>query len=152
MKTFHSISLLLALAALLGLAPAWATLGEGAAGVEANRLQLRASLATRVGARYTVHELKLASGTMVREYADPAGMVFAVAWNGPVNPDLRSLLGARNHASLLAAADRSHSGLSRRTVREGTLVVKTGGHMRSLHGLAWLTDRIPAGVKLDALQ
>lgn len=45
-------------------------------------------------ADHFVHTITLSSGTVVREYVAPNGVVFGVAWNDPTLPDLEATLGA----------------------------------------------------------
>ena len=51
----------------------------------------RASKTDRNG--YTVQELRSDSVTL-REYVAPTGVIFAIAWNGLIHPDLTPLLGS----------------------------------------------------------
>lgn len=44
-------------------------------------------------ATYTVREVTLGSGTVIREYTSAAGSVFGLAWRGPTMPDLAALFG-----------------------------------------------------------
>jgi hypothetical protein len=81
-------------------------------------------------------------GVTVREYIAPSGKVFAVAWNGPLQPDLRQVLGRY--------FDEYHSGASsprvgrRSLVLERTdLVVHSFGHMRAFHGNAYVPSLLP---------
>ena len=75
-------------------AGAVASLGGTVATVETDRAQMKSALVriTRVNA-YSVHELLSPTGTTIREYYSPAGIVFGVAWDGEWPPDLRQLLG-----------------------------------------------------------
>ncbi len=140
--------------ALIAVAPrAEATLGEQATSVSRDRAALAAvDRGTTTSARYTVHAL--ASGaTAVREYANASGTVFAVAWNGFTHPDLDQLLGsyAAEYRTATASAGRPHGRRARR-VTAARLVVHTWGHMRSLHGLAYDPQLIPAEVTTDEIQ
>lgn len=144
------IALAAALVALAANAPARATLGQDVGSIEADRLQMRAASApAQVHALFTVVSFTQANGTQVREYLSASGQVFALAWNGPVQPDLHTLLGAEQHAAVLASPQRSREGLAHRRVVAGSVVVETGGHIRALHGRAWRTDAFPAGVGVN---
>ena len=139
--------------------PAWAALGQissrpVASSPSAGSRMLALPPAARLGL-YTVEETQLENGTNVREYATPTGLVFAVAWQGPVLPDLYVLLGnyfntfklQTDQARLLgrrgAPVDMSHDGL----------VVRSSGRMRNFFGHAYATDLVPAGVSIkDILQ
>lgn len=148
----RSFTTLAALAlVLLGAAPARATLGEPEASVPADQSQIRATLRTVQGARYTVHELRAPSGTTVREYVSPAGLVFGVAWQGPSLPDLRQLLGRYFDRYVEAAAARP----ARRgpvLVQLPGLVVQSGGHMRAFAGKAYVPEALPQGVAPEEVQ
>lgn len=113
-----------------------------------------ASSSTR-SSLYTLHEVQLENGTSVREYATPAGLVFAVAWRGPVLPDLTALLGGY-FKTFKAETDQARlmggRGSPVNIERDG-LVVRSNGRMRNFFGSAYAPDLIPAGVNInDVLQ
>lgn len=126
-------------------AAASAALGDDAAATEAASRQLGAALRVTAGPAFTVHELQLPSGTLVKEYLTPAGRVFAVSWSGPALPDLRQLLGSA-FESYRAAPRTPESGRSHATVNSPALVVHSAGHPRSFAGLAYLPQWLPPGV------
>ena len=151
--------------------PAWAALGQivsrpvaapsspplltsPSASAPANARILAPPPVARPGL-YTVQKTQLDNGTTVQEYATPAGLVFAVAWQGPVLPDLYVLLGnyfstfkfetdqARLQGRRGAPVDMSRDGL----------VVRSNGRMRNFFGHAYVADLVPAGVSIkDILQ
>ena len=130
---------------------ACAGLGDAADSVDADRAQLRAALRASIAApAYTVHEMQLPTGTVVREYI-AAGRVFAVSWRGPVLPDLRALLAA-SFATFRDAPRTPGSGRSHASVELPGLVVHSAGHPRSFAGLAYLPQALPAGVSPEELQ
>jgi hypothetical protein len=94
---------------------------------------------------YNVSESTLASGTVVREYATSAGVVFAVSWTGPQMPDLRTLLGDHFATMTDAAAKKPKAGHSQLRVANSDVVIVSGGHMRAYTGRAWLPAQLPAG-------
>lgn len=94
---------------------------------------------------YTVSETTLDSGTVVREYVAAGGAVFAVSWNGPFVPDLRTLLGAHFDTMTKQAARTPHAGHSQFTLKQSDVVIESGGHMRAYVGRAWIPDQLPAG-------
>ena len=100
---------------------------------------------------YTLHEITLDSGTLVREYASPAGIVFAVTWQGPVLPDLSLLLGS--YFSTFKAETEQARQMGRRgspvTVNQGSLVVVSSGRMRNFFGYAYAPDLIPTSVNIQ---
>lgn len=71
----------------------WATLGEGTASVNTDAAKLNASVTTETNENYTLYKLVLPSTTIVNEYVDSNGNVFAVTWKGPHNPNVHQVLG-----------------------------------------------------------
>jgi hypothetical protein len=135
----RSAVLLLAFASNLAFAALDAAPSDfGDAGVQ------RTAATTSAGAAYTAIRHALPSGTVVHEYANASGQVFAVSWAGPFKPDLKLLLG-RHFDSLAAGAAAQRGERSRLDVQTGTLVVQSGGHMGAFEGRAWLPARLPAG-------
>jgi hypothetical protein len=98
-----------------------------------------------------VHELRLPSGTIVREYLDASGTVFAVTWRGPFKPDLPTLLG-RYFDSYASAPRSAGSTRSRLAIDQANLVVRAGGHQRAFVGLAYVPQLLPPGVSVADLQ
>lgn len=106
---------------------------------------------TRTSA-YNLHEIQTSAGTAVREYVSPSGSVFAVAWNGPWQPDLKQLLGshfAEYQQALQSSTRQSRGPIS---VHLPNLVVELSGHMRSFSGRAYLVDQVPAGVSMESIR
>lgn len=116
--------------------------------------RLSATPAGRSG-QYAIHESALDSGTTVREYATPAGVVFAVSWRGPVLPDLNALLGEyfkafRQEAQQARTTGRRGSAVGLET---DALVVRSNGRMRNFFGWAYAPGLVPADVNIkDVLQ
>lgn len=94
---------------------------------------------------YTVNATTLASGTTVREYVDASGTVFAVSWNGPFLPDLRTLLGDQFTTLTSASARRAKAGHNKVLVQQSDVTIESGGHMRAYNGRAWINSLLPAG-------
>jgi hypothetical protein len=145
-------ALLCAVLSVLGPRIAGATLGEPEVTVQNDVAQLRASIKSsedRVG--YRVHEIQLSDGILLREFVAPNGNVFAVAWNGPTQPNLRQALG--KYFDVLRSAPRpkfvDHRHLQ---IQQGDLVVQGSGRMRAgFSGRAYLASAIPSGVNLEDL-
>jgi hypothetical protein len=139
------------LAALWAPGLALAALGQDAATIDGDLVRLQAQHRISQAGGYTVHELQLAGGTVVREYLAPNQQVFAVSWTGPSIPDLQQLLGV-HYARYQAAAQAS--GRSRRgiSVQEPGLVVRAAGHSRAFHGVAYLPSAMPAGFDASQIQ
>jgi hypothetical protein len=131
--------------------PAHAALGAAEASVFADQSQMSATLLRTVtGARFTMHELQARSGTLVRQYVAPGGMVFGLAWQGPTMPDLRQLLGANFDAYVGAVAARRARGPV--SVELPGLVVQSSGRMRAFAGRAYLPQSLPPGVSAGDVQ
>lgn len=142
-------ALVLALAA----PPARAALGEREDSVGRDGRALAAvELGMQERGAYRVHEL-VNGATTVREYVSGDGIVFAVAWSGLANPDLRPLLGTY-HAEYRAAAReaRKIEGRRARRVEGERVVVERWGHPRDLHGRAYVPSLLPPGVAIDELR
>lgn len=133
--------------------PAFATLGERSDSVGKDSAALSAEKKNTTSSdRYSVHELA-SQGTTVREFLTPGGVVFAVAWNGLVNPDLGVLLGAYTPDYKRAKQNlaRKH-GQKRSKVKGDRVVVETWGQMRNLCGRAYDPALVPQGVDLDEIR
>lgn len=103
-------------------------------------------------ASYTVNETTLDSGTLVREYVGADGSVFAVSWNGPFLPDLRTLLGAQFATLTAENAVRAKGSRGQVRIARNDVVIESGGHMRAWVGRAWLVGALPAGFDTGAIQ
>jgi hypothetical protein len=113
--------------------------------VASDREHLHGELRSTLGDRFSVHEITSADGTTVREYASPAGLVFAVSWQGPFVPDMAHLLGS--YFPEFQEAGRSPARPRRPlAARTEHLVVEMGGHMRAFHGRVYLRGDLPEGV------
>jgi hypothetical protein len=124
---------------------ALATLGGDASSIDADRTHIKAQTGRSTpGASYTVQELDLPSGTVVHEYLSAAGKVFAVTWQGPSVPDLRTLLGDY-FQPFVAGAAAGHHDHHHVAVTQPDLVVRSGGHMRDFAGRAYVPSLLPPG-------
>jgi len=149
----HGLATALALGAagvLLRATPAEAALGAPSASIANDGATLSASIKATPHDAYTVHELTLPSGTLVREYST-AGKVFALAWNGPAKPNLSQLLG-NYFADFVATAKATPGGRNHLNLSRSDLVIQAGGHMRAFFGRAFLVGSIPSGVSSDELR
>jgi hypothetical protein len=145
----HAIALMLLVTLLQG-ALAYAALGgtpSDFGGTTAPPAARRLAAATEAQAEavYTVTQSTLDSGTVVREYSDTAGKVFAVSWRGPTLPDLRTLLGEKFAVMTSSAGKRAQAGHSQLAVDQSDVVLVSNGHMRSFAGHAWIPSALPAG-------
>ena len=140
-----------ALVSLAVSAPAAATLGEDVSLVRADQTQMQGTLRITNTAKFAVHEIHVPSGTVVKEYVSPAGMVFAVSWKGPWLPDLQQVLG-RYFEQHAAAAKTKGGGPGPRVTQQPGLVVQSGGHMRAFFGQAYVPQMLPRGVLAEDIQ
>lgn len=139
--------------ATLGQAPS--TLPAASTSTPTSGARMSATSSTVRSSLYTVHEVQLENGTSVREYATPAGLVFAVAWHGPVLPDLSALLG--DYFDIFKSETDQVRQMGRRgssvNIQRDGLVVRSNGRMRNFFGSAYAPDLIPVGVSIkDVLQ
>ncbi len=135
-------------------APAWAVLGGGVAEVQGEQIHLRATRAVASTLQGSVHELRQADGSSIRQYVNAQGIVYAVAWSTRVKPDFTQLLGRYNtdFDAGVATALRT-PGIKRSAfVDEGDLVVQSAGRQGAFVGKAWLKSQLPAGTRANALR
>ena len=130
---------------------AFATLGGDAPSLQADRAHLKASSLTVAHMLYSVEEMQTPSGTQIRQYVSPEGVVFAVSWQGAA-PDLQQLLGPY-FEQYVTGADAQHA--RRRGgvhIDDGDLVIDTAGHMRFVVGRAYLRSKVPQGMASDEIR
>jgi hypothetical protein len=144
------------LACALGCLPARsarAALGGDAAGIDQDAARLQGALSFRDQPPCRLAEIDAGNGVLVREYINDNGVVFAVAWTGPVMPDLQVLLGSRYAAYAAALAALPSPGLHRSlSVTAADAIVDAGGHLRAYSGRAYLPALLPAGVTAAELR
>ncbi|MFM0213398.1 DUF2844 domain-containing protein [Paraburkholderia sediminicola] len=129
---------------------AQATLGQHVSTVASDLVFMHAvthTAGTRPG--YTLHLITLPSGTVVREYVAPSGIVFGVGWEGPTLPNLKTMLGAAFDQYVAANATRRATPLA---VSKSDLVIFSSGHLRAFAGHAYLPLAVPAGVDISVIQ
>jgi hypothetical protein len=142
---------------VMSAAPVWAGLGGAPAYPSAQRAPAVRTMAAAngVAASYTVTTATLDNGTVIHEYLDSAGTVFAVSWRGPRVGSLESLLGSyfpawqKGLADARAARGGGHGPVS---MHGADLAVEAGGHMGALTGRAWLPKALPQGMNADQIQ
>jgi hypothetical protein len=133
---------------LLALAfPAWASLGENVTSVQNDKVYLKGSMRSVSTERYVMHEIQTPAGNLVREFVSPGGSVFAIAWDGPTQPDLQQLMGAYFEQFRQASEQQQRRGPGPLMIETPNLVVQQSGHMRSFHGRAYLPQALPNGVQ-----
>jgi hypothetical protein len=145
-----------ALGALLLALPlrASASLGGDVSSVAIDQVRMKGSLRVRAVALYTVHEIRLPSGTRVREYVSSAGTVFGVTWEGAFRPNLQQLLGSYfdefQEAARVAVSKRVGRGPI--TITRPEFVVHMGGHPRAFFGRAYVPRLLPSDVSLTEIE
>jgi len=130
-----------------------ATLGEPVDSISADRKALSAvRRAATVHDGYTVQEIA-SDSTVVRQYISPSGIVFGIAWNGLIHPDLTQLLGSYDSEYREALQQTPRKRGSRRLqVKTNRVVIEKWGHMRNLQGRAYAPALIPQGVSVDEIR
>ena len=139
------------IALLLAAGTSHAALGANAATISSDATVFKASRQIRSQGAYQVHELTI-DGTLVREYVNDAGTVFAVSWQGQFAPNLRQLLGDAAFQRLGAAGQAAHPDHQRLQVQDSDLVIQSSIRVRSASGRAYLPAAFPAGVTVDQIQ
>jgi hypothetical protein len=128
----------------------YCALGESAASVQADQLRMNGSMTAENHSDYTVNQITTPYGTVVNEYISN-GTVFAVSWRGPRPPDLSQLLGSY-FAEYQAAVRQPHQARRRLMVKTQRVVVEADGHMRDLHGRAYVPALLPSGFTASEIQ
>lgn len=113
--------------------------GLGGPVAEAPGTARASSSATSPLAGATLQTQRLASGITLRQYVNPAGLVFAVGWEGPVLPDFQALLG--DYYARYSEAQRQQS--RQVHIRSNDLVLEAGGMMRAFSGRAYVPGLLP---------
>jgi hypothetical protein len=131
-------------------ASCFAVLGGDSTSIQTDQAHMRAQRQVTQSAGYVVHELQAESGTVVREFVSAEGKVFAVAWEGPLRPDMQQLLGSYyGEFTRSAPARRVHGPL---TIQTSNMVLQSGGHQRALTGRAYIPAMVPAGVRIEEIK
>jgi hypothetical protein len=128
-----------------------AALGAPESSIQGDVAKLEGTVNSTQHLTYRVHEITLPSGTVLREFVAPGGAVFAVAWHGPILPNLRQALGTY-FDEYVAAARVSPVKHRRLDINRADLVVHAAGHPRSFSGIAYLPTSLPSGVSAGELR
>lgn len=133
--------------------PALGSLGGTADSAHSDGIQMRASVKTMQYPNYSVQAMTLPGGTVVDEYLNSAGRVFAVAWHGPFPPPMQQILGEyfQQYSTALQSKPKVY-GHHPLDIEQSGLVVETGGHMRAHFGRVYLSDQLPQGVTANQIQ
>lgn len=103
-------------------------------------------------ASYNVSTTVLTGGTTVHEYAGADGTVFAVSWNGPFLPNLRTLLGEQFQTLTSESAKHPKAGRGQLHIVHPDVTIESTGHMRAYAGRAWINAKLPAGFSTQDIQ
>ena len=154
MKTrIYSLFLALSLVMFPAAQRVQASLGESVGSIESDSKALSAvKRGVTVHNGYTVQEIYSDANT-VREYVSSSGIVFGIAWNGLVYPDITQLLGSYTGEYQKALKQTVRQKGSRHMlVKSSGVVVEQWGHMRDLHGRAYAPALMPPGVSVDEIK
>ncbi len=132
-------------------APTLAALGGDAASVQRDGVSMKSAVRVTASNGYAVHEIASPSGTVLREFVGSDGKVFAVAWHGLVNPDLRQVLGAYYARYEEGAATAIHSHRQLAIALPDFMFINTG-RQRAFAGRAWVPAMMPANLSTDDIQ
>ena len=147
MKRIFGVLLML----VLGSVPAWAALGDNVAAVESDAQVLRGKhvMVARVG--YNLHQITMTDGSVVNEFASPAGTIFGVSWTGHFMPNLQQLLGS--YITNLQQGQRTRV-VHRRavTIQGDNFVFSSFGYARFFRGRAYVPGLVPANLTPEVVQ
>jgi Protein of unknown function (DUF2844) len=128
-----------------------AALGAGADSVESDRVVMKGLTRPVPAGALQKQELQLPSGTVLTEYLNSTGTVYAVTWHGPSLPNLRQVLG-NYFVNYQTAAQ--HPAVRRRVVilNSPDIVIESSGKMRAFTGRAWVPALLPSGISAADIQ
>jgi len=132
--------------------PVFPALGEPLASIERDQQLLQATQTVQQQTGFTVHILT-APGAVVREYASPAGVVFALAWQHRMGLlDLEVLFGS--YYQEYAQAMTMQASEARQSPRMTTehLIVERRGRMGAASGRVLVIPLLPPGLSQDHIQ
>jgi len=140
-------SILLTLLLLALTCPSWAALGDNEQSIQRDAARMKGTHRVVSATPYVLHEIQTPGGYAVREFVSPGGSVFAVSWSGPGGLDLQSLLGAYfGPFQQAATAQREHQRRGPILLNTPGLVFEQVGHMRAIHGRAYVPQLLPSNM------
>jgi hypothetical protein len=129
--------------------------GAPSAGASSSAMVLRATshsvaaagtAETTATAPYTLRESRDANAVTIREYVLPNNVVFAVAWEGPIRPDMTALLGSY-FPNYVAAGESRARGTGPMFESNGDFHIESAGRLGHFFGMAYLPRLMPANVR-----
>ncbi|MGC1458481.1 MAG: DUF2844 domain-containing protein [Steroidobacteraceae bacterium] len=128
-----------------------AALGASSDSVESDRVVMKGL--TRPIPAGALHKqvLQLPSGTVVTEYLNSQGTVYAVTWRGPSLPNLHQILG-NYFVNYQTAAKQPVVRHRLVRVNSADIVIESSGRMRAFVGRAWVPALLPSGVTAADIQ
>jgi hypothetical protein len=130
-----------------------AGLGGDAASILADSNQMQGVLHSYSSPQFEIQEITTENGIRVREFVNRDGLVFAIAWSGPAEPNLQQMLGVHFSQYHQARMAQTPPGLHRALrLALPDLVIESGGHMRAYRGRAYLPMLLPAGASTADLK
>jgi hypothetical protein len=131
--------------------PALAALGGSVDSVEADRVHMKGQVRVDAAPGYSIHQIQIPSGTIIKEYVAPNGTVFALSWRGPTVPDLRQTLGSY-FPQYEAAGATPHMSHRQLRIDEPGLVIHSSGRMRAFFGIAYVPNLLPPNFSIDDIR
>lgn len=134
----------------MALSPAWAALGQDERSILHERQHSSAHYSRVARASYSMHDLRSADGSRIRQFVGNQGKVFAVTWSALYKPDLSVLLGDgySSYSEAAHAAART-SGIQHNFRHQANdLIVQSMGHLHVFTGYAYRPSMVPPGFDL----
>jgi hypothetical protein len=140
--------------AIFAASEAHATLGASAASIETDRVATKTAHALLHETVYTRHELTNQKLKLHEFSANDTGKVFALAWQGSMHPDFKTLLGDYypEFEAAYAQAKKSHHHGGVISAESENLHFELGGRMSSVYGQVWIKSTLPTGMDRHEIQ
>ncbi|MDE3011972.1 MAG: DUF2844 domain-containing protein [Pseudomonadota bacterium] len=143
----HTLAILSGLLCCLAAVPAAASLGGDPSSVVADAQAFGAMSVQQQAGTLQRYEIRTA-GSVIHEYVDATGVVYAIVFSGGPTPNLDQLLGT--HLAAFRAGLRHD--LRTAIVNTPTLQAQIHGRPGAISGVIWLPAQLPPGISTGALQ
>jgi hypothetical protein len=102
----------------------------------------------------TVYEITDRNGTIIREYASPAGRIFAISWEGRFMPEMKHFLGDlfEPYVSAMRSEHKTHNWRQPILIHTSNLTFENDGHMGWYYGRAYVESSVPGGFSIDDIR